>query len=61
MVVEYRVEHLGMTMAATTVDGVKAALKRRYKTHLSVVVWRGYANFILDRVKVRARMGPNKA
>ncbi len=38
MAVEYGAEHLGRTMAATTVDGVKAALKRRYKTQLSVVV-----------------------
>ena len=29
MVVEYGVEHLGRTMAATTVDGVKTALRRR--------------------------------
>jgi len=31
MAVEYGVELLGRTMAATTVDGVKAALGRRYK------------------------------
>jgi hypothetical protein len=51
MAVEYGVEHLGRTMAATTVDGVRIALRRRYKTHLSMAVWRGYANLILDRVK----------
>ncbi len=51
MVVEYRVEHLGRTMAATTVESVKSALRRRYRTQLSTVVWRGYANLILDRVK----------
>ncbi len=51
MAVEYGVEHLGKSMAATTVDGVRIALRRRYRTHLSVAVWRGYANLILDRVK----------
>ncbi len=34
MAVEYGVEHLGRTMAATTVEGVRTALKRRYKTQL---------------------------
>ena len=32
LAVEYGVEHLGRTMAATSVDYVKAALRRRYKT-----------------------------
>ncbi len=32
MAVEYGVEHLGCTMAATTVDGVRTALRRRYRT-----------------------------
>jgi hypothetical protein len=32
MAVDYGVEHLGRTMAATTVEGVRTALKRRYKT-----------------------------
>jgi len=50
-------------MAATTVDGVRIALRRRYKTQLSMAVWRGYANLILDRVKYVGigRLGPNKA
>ncbi len=30
--VEYGVEHLGRTMAATTVDAVRMALRRRYRT-----------------------------
>ena len=51
MAVEYGVEHLGRSMAATTVDGVRIALRRRYMTQLSVAIWRGYANLILDRVK----------
>ena len=38
MAVEYGVEHLGRTMAATTVDGVMKALRRRYMTHLSMTV-----------------------
>ena len=33
--VEYRVEHMGRTMAATSVDSVKTALRRRYKTQLA--------------------------
>jgi hypothetical protein len=36
MAVEYGVEHLGRTMAATTVDGVRIALRRRYRTQLSM-------------------------
>ena len=51
MAVEYGVEHLGRTMAATTVDGVRTTLRRRYKSRLSMTVWRGYANLILVRVK----------
>ena len=63
MAVEYGVEHLGCTMAATTVDGVRTTLRRRYRTQLSLAVWRGYANLILDRVKYvgAGRLGPNKA
>ena len=38
MAVEYGVEHLGRTMTSTTVDGVRAALGRRYMTQLSMVV-----------------------
>ena len=38
MAVEYGVEHLGRTMAATTVDGVKIALRSRYKTQLYLAV-----------------------
>ena len=51
LAVEYGVEHLGRTMAATSVDSVKAALRRRYKTQLATAAWRGYANLILDRTK----------
>jgi hypothetical protein len=51
MAVEYGVEHFGRTMAATTVDGVRTTLRRRYMTQLSMAVWRGYANLILDKFK----------
>ncbi len=63
MAVEYGVEHLGRTMAATTVDGVRTVLRKRYMTQLSMDVWRGYANLIMDRVKYvgAGRLGPNKA
>jgi hypothetical protein len=61
MAVEYGVEHLGRTMAATTVDAVGMALKRRYRAQLSTAVWRRYANLILDRVKYVGigRLNPN--
>jgi hypothetical protein len=63
MAVENGVEHLGRTMAATKVDAVRMALKRRYRAQLSYAVWMGYANLILDRVKYvgTGRLGPNKA
>ena len=32
LAVEYGVEHMGRTMAATSVEYVKAAVRRRYKT-----------------------------
>jgi hypothetical protein len=32
MTVEYGMEHLGRTMAATTLVGVRASLRRRYMT-----------------------------
>ncbi len=62
--VEYGVEHLGRTMAATTtVDAVRTTLRRRYRTHLSTTAWKGYANLILHRAKYvgTERMRPNKA
>ncbi len=49
--VEYRVEHLGRTMAATTVDAVRMALRRRYRTQLAIAAWKGYANLVLDITK----------
>ncbi len=38
MAIEYGVENLGWTMAATMVDGVRTSLRRRYRTELSVAV-----------------------
>ena len=49
--VEYGVEYLGRNMAATTVDTMRSALRRRYKTPLSMAAWRGYANLLLDTTK----------
>ena len=49
--VEYGVEHLGRTMAATTADAVRTALRRRYKTQLAMAAWKGYANLMLDMTK----------
>ncbi len=36
--VEYGVEHLGRSMAATTVDAVRMALRRRFTTQLSTTL-----------------------
>ncbi len=47
LAVEYGVEHLGRTMAATSVDSVKAALRRRYTTQLATSAWKGYASLVL--------------
>jgi len=49
--VEYGVEPMGRKIAATTVDSVHMALKRRYRTHLAMAAWKGYANLVLDRSK----------
>ena len=49
--VEYKLEHLGRNMAATTVDIARAALRRRYRTQLSMATWRGYVNLLLDMTK----------
>ena len=49
--VDNGVEHMGQTIAATTVDAVRMALKRRYRTQLAMAAWRGYANLVLDRTK----------
>ena len=51
LAVDYGAEHLGMTMAATKVEGVKAALRMRYSSQLSAANWRGSANLVLDRTK----------
>ncbi len=50
--VEYGVENLGRTMAATTVDTtVRTALRRRYTTQLAMAAWKGYTNLMLDMTK----------
>ena len=61
--VEYGVEHLGRTMAATTVDAVRTTLRRRYKTQLAMATWKGYANLMLDMTKYvgTGTVGSNKA
>ena len=51
MAAEYGVEHLGTSMAASTPDVLRAALRRRYMAQLSMAAWRGYANLVLDRTK----------
>jgi len=61
--VEYGVEHMGRTIAATTVDAVRIALKRRYRTQLAMAAWKRYANLVLDRTKYvgTGTTGHNKA
>ena len=61
--VEYGVEHLGRNMAATTVETVRNALRRRYMTQLSMTARRGYANLLLDRTKYvgSGQLAPNRA
>ncbi len=49
--VEYGVEYMGRTIPATSVDAVRMALKRRYRTQLAMAAWKGYANLVLDRTK----------
>jgi hypothetical protein len=49
--VNYGAEHLGKSMAPSTLDMVRQALKRRYTTQLSMASWRWYTNLILDRNK----------
>jgi len=51
LAVDYGAEHLGKSMAASTMDIAGQALKRRYMAQLLMASWRGYANLILDRTK----------
>ena len=51
LAVEYGVEHMGRTMAKTSVESVKAALRRRYETQLATTAWKEYANLVLDMPK----------
>jgi len=64
LAVEYGVGHLGRTTAATSVDSVKAALRRRYKTQQATSAWKGYANLVFDKteyVGMTGTGGANKA
>ena len=63
LAVEYGVEHMGKTMAATSVDLVKVALRRRYKTQLATSAWKGYATLVMDMTKYvgTGAAGINKA
>ena len=51
LAVDYGAGHLGKSMAASTLDTLHQALKRRYKAQLSMASWRGYAKLLLDRTK----------
>ena len=51
LVVDDGADHLDRTMAPTTVDAVKAALRRRFMSQLSAANWRGSTNLVLDIIK----------
>jgi hypothetical protein len=51
LAMDYGAEHLRKSMAASTMDTLRQALKKRYKAQLSMAPWSGYANLILDRNK----------
>jgi hypothetical protein len=61
--VEYGMEHMGRTMAATSVEVVKATLRRRYKTQIATAAWKEYATLVLDKTKYvgTGAAGINKA
>jgi hypothetical protein len=59
--VEYGVEHMRRSIAATTVDAVRMALRRRYRTQLAMATWKGYANLVLDRTKYVGTYGVHRA
>jgi len=61
--VKYGAKHLGMNMAAPTINMVRATLRRRYRTQLSMAARKGYANLVLDRTKYvgTGRTGSNRA
>ena len=54
---------MGRTIAATTVDAVRIAPRRRYRTQLAMASWKGYANLVLDKTKYvgTGNTGHNKA
>jgi hypothetical protein len=41
LAVDYGAEHLGKSIAASTLDIVRQSLKHRYKAQLSMASWRG--------------------
>jgi hypothetical protein len=51
MAMKYGVEHLGNNVAAASANIVGSTMRRRYKTQLSLEVWRGYANLLLDMTR----------
>ncbi len=46
--IDYGAEHLGRSMATTTVEAVRAALRRIYTTQLSMTTLGGYANTLIS-------------
>ena len=54
---------MGRTMAATTMDAVRIALRSRYMTQLAMAAWKGFASLMLDMTKYvgMETVGSNKA
>jgi hypothetical protein len=63
LAVDYGSEHLGIAMAATTLEVVKTTMRRRYKSQLSTANRGDLANLVLDRTKYMGtcQTGFNKA
>jgi hypothetical protein len=49
--VDYGAEHLGRCMAATVVETVRVALRRRCRTQLSTAACKYFANLLIDKKK----------
>ncbi len=43
-----------------TMEAVRAALRRKFKSQLSMAAWRGYANLLLDKTKYVGTRAPGR-
>ena len=49
--VDYRAKHIVKSVTPSTSDAVRQALKQRLRAQLSIALWRGYTNILLDHTK----------